>query len=112
MEFYITKLDKGYSVVLSYDWLVHHNPAINWAETKVVFPGSVKAPEGPSAPIKPEFNIQFVSTKTSPTFVANPETPFTALSTILSWRMSQPHSRCSPITPKLHLTHTTPIIPP
>src|SRR5260221_1393377 len=63
MEFYITKLDKGYSVVLSYDWLVHHNPAINWAETKVVFPGSVKAPEGPSAPIKPEFNIQFVSTK-------------------------------------------------
>src|SRR5258705_8125225 len=23
-EFYITKLDKGYSVVLGYDWLVHH----------------------------------------------------------------------------------------
>src|SRR6266436_1144187 len=63
MEFYITKLDKGYSVVLSYDWLACHNPSINWAETKVVFPGSVKAPERPSAPIKPEFDIQFVSTK-------------------------------------------------
>ena len=25
VEFYITKLDKGYSVVLSYDWLVCHN---------------------------------------------------------------------------------------
>ena len=56
-------LDKGYSVVLGYDWLVCHNPSINWAETKVVFPGSMKAPEGPSTPIKPEFNIQFVSTK-------------------------------------------------
>src|SRR5260221_13513942 len=63
MEFYITKLDKGYSVVLSYDWLVCHNPSINWAETKVVFPGSMKAPEGPSAPIKPEFDIQLVSAK-------------------------------------------------
>src|SRR5258707_8174334 len=63
MEFYITKLDKGYSVVLSYDWLVCHNPSINWAETKVVFPGSVKAPERSSTPIKPEFNIQFVSAK-------------------------------------------------
>src|SRR5258707_9564564 len=63
MEFYITKLDKGYSVVLGYDWLVCHNPSIDWAETKVVFPGSVKAPEGLSTPIKPEFNIQFVSTK-------------------------------------------------
>src|SRR5258708_6397089 len=62
-EFYITKLDKGYSVVLGYDWLVHHNPSINWAETKVVFPGSMKAPEGPSTPVKPEFNIQFVSAK-------------------------------------------------
>src|SRR5258708_3351835 len=63
MEFYITKLDKGYSVVLSYDWLVHHNPSINWAETKVVFPGSVRAPDEPSTPVKPEFDIQFVSAK-------------------------------------------------
>src|SRR5258708_28826121 len=63
MEFYITKLDKGYSVVLGYDWLVCHNPSIDWAETKVVFLGSVKASEGPSTPIKPEFDIQFVSAK-------------------------------------------------
>src|SRR6266481_7950848 len=29
-EFYITKLDKGYSVILSYNWLVCHNPSIDW----------------------------------------------------------------------------------
>src|SRR5258707_9451560 len=63
MKFYITKLDKGYSVVLSYDWLVCHNPSINWVETKVVFPGSMQAPERPPTPVKPEFDIQFVSAK-------------------------------------------------
>src|SRR5258707_14396964 len=62
-EFYVTKLAKVYSVDLGYDWLVHHNPSINWAETKVVFPGSMKAPERPSAPVKPEFDIQFISAK-------------------------------------------------
>src|SRR5258706_5125852 len=62
-EFYITKLDKGYSVILSYDWLVHHNPSIDWAETKVVFPGAMKVPGGPSTPVSPKFNIQFVTAK-------------------------------------------------
>src|SRR5258708_39037824 len=41
-ELYVTKLDKGYSVVLGYDWLVRHNPSINCAETKVVFPVAMK----------------------------------------------------------------------
>jgi len=36
VEFFVTKLDKGYSVVLGYDWLVQHNPAIDWIETKVI----------------------------------------------------------------------------
>src|SRR6266478_1714098 len=62
-EFYVTKLDKGYSVILGYDWLVHHNPSIDWAETKVVFPGAVKVLGGPSAPVSPKFNIQFVTAK-------------------------------------------------
>src|SRR5258708_7818712 len=62
-EFYITKLDKGYSVVLGYDWLVCHNPSIDWAETKVVFPGAVKVPGGPSTPVSPKFDIQFVTAK-------------------------------------------------
>src|SRR5258708_7560189 len=57
MEFYVTKLDKGYSIVLGYDWLVHHNPSIDWAETKVVFPGTVKAPERPSIPASSKFDI-------------------------------------------------------
>src|SRR5258707_3680797 len=63
-EFYATKLDKGYSIVLSYDWLVCHNPSIDWAETKVVFPGTVKALERPSIPTSSKFNIQLVSAKT------------------------------------------------
>src|SRR5258705_5449317 len=62
-EFYVTKLDKGYSVILSYNWLVHHNPSIDWAETKVVFPGAMKVPGGPSAPVSPKFDIQFVTAK-------------------------------------------------
>src|SRR5260370_13110937 len=37
IELFVTKLDKGYSVVLGYDWLLQHNPAINWVETKVIF---------------------------------------------------------------------------
>src|SRR5260221_8952091 len=63
MEFYVTKLDKGYSIVLGYDWLVCHNPSIDWAETKVVFPGTVKAPERPSIPASSKFDIQMVSAK-------------------------------------------------
>src|SRR5260221_2814861 len=63
MEFYVTKLDKGYSIVLGYDWLVRHNPSIDWAETKVVFPGTVKALERPSIPASSKFDIQMVSAK-------------------------------------------------
>src|SRR5260221_10674974 len=63
-EFYVTKLDKGYSIVLGYDWLVCHNPSINWAETKVVFLGTVKAPERPSIPASSKFDIQLVLAKT------------------------------------------------
>src|SRR5258708_7125293 len=62
-EFYVTKLDKGYSIVLGYDWLVCHNPSIDWAETKVVFPGTMKAPERPSIPASSKFDIQMVSAK-------------------------------------------------
>ena len=34
---YITKLEKGYATVLGYDWLVQHNPRINWTKTEVMF---------------------------------------------------------------------------
>src|SRR5260221_1417360 len=37
VEFYITKLDEEYSVVVGYDWLTCHNPIIDWTETKITF---------------------------------------------------------------------------
>src|SRR5260370_1323051 len=45
VELFITKLDKGYSMVLGYDWLLPRNPTINWVETKVIF-------KTPPAPLK------------------------------------------------------------
>ncbi len=45
IELFITKLDKGYSVVLSYDWLLQHNLAINWVETKVIIRTPLETPK-------------------------------------------------------------------
>ena len=48
--FFITKLNQGYSAVLGYNWLVQHNPVIDWVETKVMFPNHWTEPKdnGPS----------------------------------------------------------------
>src|SRR5258707_3763776 len=62
-ELYVTKLDKGYSVILSYNWLVRHNPSIDRAETKVQLPSAMKVLGGPSTPVSPKFDIQFVTAK-------------------------------------------------
>ena len=43
--FFITKLNQGYSAVLGYDWLVRHNPVIDWVETKVMFPNHWTKPK-------------------------------------------------------------------
>src|SRR5260370_27957320 len=37
MEFFMTNLEEEYSIVLGYDWLTHHNPVIDWTETKIMF---------------------------------------------------------------------------
>src|SRR5260221_10175136 len=37
MDLFITKLDEEYSVVLGYDWLMQHNPSIDWVEMKITF---------------------------------------------------------------------------
>src|SRR6266404_1258490 len=37
LEFFVTNLDKNYSLVLGYDWLARHNPNIDWTETKITF---------------------------------------------------------------------------
>src|SRR6266481_9038369 len=37
LEFFVTNLDKNYSLILGYDWLAQHNPNIDWTETKIMF---------------------------------------------------------------------------
>src|SRR6266436_123153 len=37
LEFFVTNLDKNFSLVLGYDWLARHNPNIDWTETKITF---------------------------------------------------------------------------
>src|SRR5260370_32635286 len=62
VKFFVTKLDKGYSVVLGYNWLVQHNPVIDWIKTKVIFrkpPVVLKA--NTTVPLK--INICWVSAK-------------------------------------------------
>ncbi len=65
IEFYATKLDKGYSAILGYNWLVlvRHNPSIDWIETKVVFLGATRTPKKSSTPINSKIDIQLVTTK-------------------------------------------------
>src|SRR5258708_2579137 len=111
MEFYVTKLDKGYSIVLSYDWLVHHNPSIDWAETKVVFLGTVKAPERPSIPASSKFNIQMVSTKTISCLCCEPSNSIYCLDHHSDVEVDKafPHltSLHSESTSELHSVHTS-----
>src|SRR5260370_38083619 len=67
VDFFVTKLDKGYSVVLGYDWLVQHNPVIDWIETKVIFrkPPVVPAPVIPKTKtmVSPKINFCQISAK-------------------------------------------------
>ncbi len=37
VDLFVTKLDEEYSVVLGYDWLIQHNPSIDWLEMKITF---------------------------------------------------------------------------
>src|SRR5258705_13209729 len=111
MEFYVTKLDKGYSIVLGYDWLVRHNPSIDWAETKVVFPGTVKAPERPSIPASSKFNIRLVLAKTISRLCRKPGNSIYRLDhhsevevDKTSPHLTSPHSEP---TSELHSVHTS-----
>src|SRR5260370_35510840 len=62
VEFFLTKLDKGYSVVLGYNWLVQHNLAINWIKTKVIFRKPLVTLKN-DKPAPKKINICWVSAK-------------------------------------------------
>src|SRR5260370_35838632 len=67
VDFLVMKLDKGYSMVLGYDWLTQHNPVIDWIKTKVIFRKPPVAPT-PVIPkvdttVPPKISICWVSAK-------------------------------------------------
>src|SRR5260221_1335824 len=62
LEFFVTNLDKNYSLVLGYDWLARHNPNIDWTETKIMF----REPKNPKRELASsgKIDIHMVSTIT------------------------------------------------
>src|SRR5258705_682952 len=66
MDLFITKLDEEYSVVLGYDWLMQHNPSIDWVETKITFQDLRKGrtPEKLPSPTPEAIDIHLVSERT------------------------------------------------
>src|SRR6266436_3093059 len=66
MDLFITKLDEEYLVVLGYDWLMQHNPSIDWVETKITFqdPRKGRTREKPLSPTPEAMDICLVSERT------------------------------------------------
>ena len=68
INYYVTRLDKIYAAVLGYDWLVQHNPQINWVETKVIFKHLTDRPTTPDRKPEPtgttpKLDIQLINAK-------------------------------------------------
>src|SRR5258708_333992 len=80
LEFFVTNLDKNYSLVLGYDWLARHNLNIDWRETKIMFREPKNLKKEPASGRK--IDIRMVSTvtmtklckhlRTSPFFIPMP----------------------------------------
>src|SRR5258706_775949 len=66
MDLFVTKLDEEYLVVLGYDWLMQHNPSIDWVEVKITFQDLRKGrtPEKPPSPTPEAMDIHLVSERT------------------------------------------------
>ena len=72
-EFFITRLDENYSLVLGYDWLAQHNLSIDWTETKITF----REPRNPKGKptIGEKIDIHMVSTLKMAKICKDPGTP-------------------------------------
>src|SRR5258705_10161898 len=72
LEFFVTNLDKNYSLVLGYDWLARHNPNIDWTETKITF----REPKNPKKELASsgKIDIRMVSTITMTKLCKDPGT--------------------------------------
>src|SRR6266478_8706660 len=64
LEFFITNLDKNYSLVLGYDWLAQHNPNIDWTETKITFREPKNPKKEPASSGKIEIRMVSIVTMT------------------------------------------------
>src|SRR5258707_11815068 len=79
LEFFITNLDKNYSLVLGYDWLARHNPNIDWMETKITFREPKNPKKEPASSRK--IDICMVSTVTMTKLCKDPGTSTFVIST-------------------------------
>src|SRR5258708_1919501 len=79
LEFFVTNLDKNYSLVLGYDWLARHNLNIDWRETKIMFREPKNLKKEPASGRK--IDICMVSTVTMTKLCKDPGTSTFVIST-------------------------------
>jgi len=76
IEFFVTKLEGTYSIVLGHNWLTQHNPLVDWRKGILEF----NAPEPADWPISPRYDLepQNLLLETLPSFENLPVYPIPA----------------------------------
>ena len=54
IEFFVTKLEDTYPIVLGHNWLTQHNPLVDWRKGTLEF----NAPEPADQPISPQYDLE------------------------------------------------------
>ena len=88
IEFFITKLEGTYPIVLGYNWLTQHNPLVDWRKGTL----ECNAPEPADQPISPRYDLepQNPPLETSPSSENSPIYPISAPENQLSNDQSSP----------------------